>query len=39
MNIGQTVDTDWPLEIMDHEGGAHRVFLQPGEMVWYESRR
>ncbi len=39
LNLGQKVAAEWPLIIMDHEGGAHEVYLRPGDMVWYESRR
>lgn len=28
---------DWPLEIEDHKGKMHKVYLNPGEMVLYES--
>jgi hypothetical protein len=30
-------DNDWPLEIYDHDGNAHQIFLKPGEMALYES--
>ena len=39
LNINQKVDSDWPLQIFDHEGVLHKVFLKPGEMVWYESAK
>jgi len=39
LNIGQSVDSDWPLYIMDNNGGQHTVTMEPGEMVWYESAR
>ena len=39
LNIGQEVEEDWPLFIKDHSGGSHRLVLQPGEMLWYESAR
>ena len=35
----QSVEKDWPLYLVDNEGGQHKVFLEPGEMVWYESAR
>lgn len=28
---------DWPLNIIDHNGNEHSVYLEPGEMVLYES--
>jgi len=28
---------DWGLQIVDHEGTEHTVYLEPGEMVLYES--
>ncbi len=40
VNVGQNVDGHpWPLEILDYSGNMHKVFLQPGEMVFYESAR
>jgi len=39
MNIAQDVQEDWPLYIMNHEGQEHKIYLQPGDMVWYESAR
>ena len=39
LNINQKVDSDWPLQIFDHDGVLHNVFLKPGEMVWYESAK
>ena len=39
INVGQKLNTPWPLYIMDHEQNHHKVYLQPGEMVWYESSR
>ena len=29
----------WPLFIKDHEGETHKVYLEPGQMLWYESAR
>jgi len=39
LNIGQDVDEDWPLHIMDNSGNQHAVTMEAGEMVWYESAR
>jgi len=39
LNIGQSVESDWPLYIMDNDGGQHKVTMEPGDMVWYESAR
>ncbi len=39
LNIAQDVDEPWPLEIMDWNEERHKVFLQPGDMIWYESAR
>ena len=33
------MESEWPLYIVDNEGGQHMVLLKPGEMVWYESAR
>ena len=37
LNIDQQVDEPWPLQIEDHAGEEHEVYLQPGEMALYES--
>ena len=37
LNVGQDVDSDWPLQIMGHDGTAHSVVMAPGDMVLYES--
>mmetsp|Transcript_23436 Transcript_23436/g.56578 ORF Transcript_23436/g.56578 Transcript_23436/m.56578 type:complete len:294 (-) Transcript_23436:1363-2244(-) len=37
INVGQDVDEDWPLEVYDHDGRAHNITMQPGDMVLYES--
>ncbi|MDX2476060.1 MAG: 2OG-Fe(II) oxygenase [Gammaproteobacteria bacterium] len=39
ININQEVTNDWPLEIEDNYYCSHEVFLQPGEMLLYESAR
>lgn len=39
LNIGQNVDKDWELHILDNQGHPHQVVLEPGDMVWYESAR
>jgi len=38
IQVAQDCDDDggWPLEILDKNGNAYEVFLQPGEMVLYE---
>lgn len=35
--VDKNVDTDWALNICDHFGAWHKVYLNPGEMVLYES--
>ena len=37
--LTQQVDEPWALNIEDHFFRAHEVFLEPGEMVLYESAR
>ena len=37
INVGQRVDDPWPLDIMDHEFNIHQIFLQPTDILWYES--
>lgn len=39
LNVAQKVDTDWDLHIHDHKGKLHKVKLNPGEMIFYESAR
>lgn len=37
INVAQDVDEDWPLEIYDHEGRAHNITFEPGDMLLFES--
>eukprot|EP00980_Cylindrotheca_fusiformis_P004165 scaffold909_cov135-Cylindrotheca_fusiformis.AAC.22 len=37
INVAQDVEEDWPTEVYDHQGNAHNVSLQPGEMLLFES--
>ncbi len=37
LNIDQQVDEPWALQIDDHSGKEHEVYLDAGEMVFYES--
>ena len=37
VNVYQQVNTDWPLHIYDHKGTLHKVYMQPGEAILYES--
>ena len=37
LQIDQKVDENWPLHIIDNQGTTHSIFLQPGEMLLYES--
>ena len=37
INVDQDVDEPWPLEVYDHNGLAHNVTMEPGDMVLYES--
>ena len=39
LNIGQGVEQDWLLNVLDNSRAQHSVLLQPGEMLWYESAR
>ena len=39
INIDKKVEKDWPLEIDDHFYRRHEVFLEPGEVLFYESAR
>lgn len=37
VNVDQDVDEPWPLEVIAHDGTAHNVTMEPGDMVLYES--
>ena len=37
LNIDQKIDAPWALQIDDHDGVEHEVYLEPGQMVFYES--
>jgi len=39
INVDQEVDEEWPLVIEDNYYRKHQVFLNPGEIVLYESGR
>lgn len=39
LNVAQDIEKPWPLVIQDHLSREHTVYLQPGEMVLYESSR
>lgn len=39
INVDQEVREDWPLIIDDHSYREHKILLQPGDMVFYESAR
>jgi prolyl 4-hydroxylase len=37
INVDQDVDEDWPLEVIGHDGKAHNITMQPGDLILYES--
>ena len=37
INVAQDVDEDWPIEVIGHDGKAHNITMEPGDMVLYES--
>ena len=39
INVGQEIDAEWPLVIEDNYYRKHHVFLNPGEVIFYESAR
>lgn len=39
VNVDQEIDEPWPLLIEDHFGRHYNIFLQPGEMIFYEGAR
>lgn len=39
VNVAQEVEEDWLLEILDHDGKLHKIAMQPGDLVLYESAK
>jgi hypothetical protein len=39
INVNQSTDADWPLEILDHDGVLHSVVMSPGDLLLYESAK
>ena len=37
INVDSDLDEPWPLEVIGHDGRAHNVTMEPGDMVLYES--
>jgi prolyl 4-hydroxylase len=37
VNVAQDVDEEWPIEVIGHDGRAHNITMEPGDMVLYES--
>lgn len=37
VNVAQDTDEPWPIEVIGHDGKAHNVTMEPGDMVLYES--
>ena len=37
LNVAQDTDEPWPLEVIGHDGKAHNITMEPGDMVLYES--
>lgn len=37
IQVAQDVQEPWPLEVIGHDGRAHNVTMEPGDMVLYES--
>jgi len=37
LNVAQDVDEPWPIEVIGHDGYAHNITMEPGEMILYES--
>ena len=37
INVDQDIDEPWPLEVIGHDGIAHNITMEPGEMILYES--
>lgn len=39
INVAQQVNEPWPLVIDDHQENEHKVYLKPGEMIFYEGAK
>ena len=39
LQIDQKVDKNWPLLVIDNQGNNRKIFLEPGEMILYESAK
>lgn len=39
LNVGQDVEEDWPLVLIDNYGRTNKIILSPGEVLFYESSR
>tara|TARA_X000001382_G_scaffold108973_1_gene85015 strand:- start:1792 stop:2433 length:642 start_codon:yes stop_codon:yes gene_type:complete len=39
INVEQKVDEPWPLEIIGYDEKMHKIYLEPGEMLFYESAK
>ena len=39
INVDKDLDEDWPLMIEDHFYRKHLIYLEPGEVVFYEGAR
>lgn len=37
INVASDLDEPWPLEVIAHDGKAHNVTMEPGDLVLYES--
>ena len=37
INVDQEVSEPWPLEVIGHDGLAHNITINPGEVILYES--
>lgn len=37
LNVAQDLDEPWPLEVIGHDGKAHNITMEPGDMILYES--
>jgi prolyl 4-hydroxylase len=35
INVAQDVDEPWPLEVIGHDGVAHNITMEPGDLVLY----
>ncbi len=39
INVAQSVNEPWPLDIYDHARVHRKVVMKPGDLLWYEGAK